>query len=161
MSHCTNLLPPVSTNVAPKQHFVMRTQPTQLAQFNHKRIQQYKISSFGIRHFLNWKNHVDNLLPKLSSACFVIRTRSSCGNIYALKMIYSAYFHSLLEYVIVFWGSSTNSMKAFKLQKRIIILMGSNATTCCRCLFPKLGIMTVFSTHIFYDEILIPQSGAL
>jgi hypothetical protein len=100
--------------------------------------------------FLSWKKPVDKLLPKLSSACSVIRTMSSYSNISTLKMIYFANFHSLLEYSIVFWGNSTGSEKVFRLQKRIIRLMtGSNARTSCRPLFPKLGIMTLSSQYIF------------
>jgi len=33
-------------------------------------------------------------------------------------MIYFAYFNSLLEYGIAFWGNSTESVKEFKLQKK-------------------------------------------
>jgi len=66
------------------------------------------------------------------------------------KMMYFAYFHSLLEYGIAFWGNSTESFKVFKLQKRGIRLMnGSNVRTSCRPLFPMLGIMTLPSQYIF------------
>jgi len=65
-------------------------------------------------------------------------------------MIYFAYFHSLLEYGIAFWGISTESVKVFKLQKRAIRLMtGSKVRTPCRPLFPMLGIMTLPSQYIF------------
>ena len=57
--------------------------------------------------FLNWKNHIDKLLPKLSSACFAIRSMSSYCYITTIKMIYFACFHSLLEYGVAFWGNST------------------------------------------------------
>jgi hypothetical protein len=39
--------------------------------------------------FLNWKNHIDKLLPQLSSACFLTRTKFSYGDISTIKMIYS------------------------------------------------------------------------
>jgi hypothetical protein len=109
-----------------------------------------KFLGLELDKFLNWKKHIDRLLPKLSTACFVIRTMSSYSNIPTLKMIYVPHFHSLLEYGIVFWDNSTGSVKVFKLQKRIIRLMtGSNARTSCRPLFPKLGIMTSSSQYIF------------
>jgi len=65
-------------------------------------------------------------------------------------MIYFAYFHSLLEYGIAFWGNSTESFKVFKLQKRAIRLMTeSNVRTSCRPLFPMLGIVTLPSQYRF------------
>src|SRR5215468_4386761 len=36
---------------------------------------------------LNWKKHIDSLIPKLSSACFVMRTVSSYSTISTLQMI--------------------------------------------------------------------------
>jgi len=100
--------------------------------------------------FLNWKNHIDKLLPKLSSACFVIRSVLSHCNTTTIKMIYFAYFHSILEYGIAFWGNYNESVKVFKLQKRVIRLMtGNNVRTSCRPLFPRLGIMTLSSQYIF------------
>jgi len=65
-------------------------------------------------------------------------------------MICFAYFHSLLEYGIAFWGNSTESVKVFKLQKRAIRLMTeSNVRTSFRPLFPMLGIMTLPFQYIF------------
>jgi len=99
---------------------------------------------------LNWKNHIDKLLPKLSSACFVIRSMLSHCNTTIIKTIYFAYFHSILEYGIAFWGNFTESVKVFKLQKRVIRLMtGYNVRASCRPLFPRLGIMTLSSQYIF------------
>jgi len=99
---------------------------------------------------LNWKNHIDKLLPKLSSACFVIRSMLSHCNTTTIKTIYFAYFHSILEYGIAFWGNSTESVKVFRLQKRVITLMtGNNVRTSCRPLFPRLGIMSLSSQYIF------------
>ena len=71
-------------------------------------------------------------------------------DITAIKMTYFAYFHSLLEYGIAFWGNFTENVKVFKQQKRAIRLMtGSNVRTSCRPLFPVLGIMTLPSQYIF------------
>jgi len=71
---------------------------------------------------------------------------------YSINVIplYFAYFHSILEYGIVFWGNSTESVKVFRLQKRVIRLMtGNNVRTSCRPLFPRFGIMTLSSRYIF------------
>jgi len=89
---------------------------------------------------------------------------SSYCDITTIKMIYFAYFHSLLEYGIAFWGNSTESVKVLKLQKRAIRLMtGSNFRTSCRPLFP-INVRDydfAFSVNIFSDEILVSKPGVL
>jgi len=109
-----------------------------------------KFIGLDLDKFLNWKNHFDKLLPKLSSACFVIQSMLSHCNTTTIKRIYFAYFHSILEYGIVFWGNSTESLKVFRPQRRVIRLMtGNNVRTSCRPLFPRLGIITLSSQYIF------------
>jgi len=61
-----------------------------------KETDSLKFLGLELDKFLNWKNHIDKLLPKLSSACFAIRSMSSHCNITTIQMIYFAYFHSLL-----------------------------------------------------------------
>jgi len=52
-----------------------------------KETDSLKFLSLELDKFLNWKNHIDKLLPKLSSASFVIRSMSSLCNITTIKMI--------------------------------------------------------------------------
>jgi len=123
-----------------------------------KETDSLKFLGLEVNKFLTWKNHIDKLLPKLSSACFVIRSMLPYCNTTTIKTIYFADFHSLLEYGIAFWGNSTESVEVFKLQKREIRLMtGNKVRTSCQPLFPRLGIMTVFSVYIFSDEIFVSK----
>ena len=71
-----------------------------------------KFLGLELDKFLKWKNHNDKLLPRLSSLCFSTRSMSSYCDITTIKMIYFAYFHSLLEYGIAFWGNSIESVKS-------------------------------------------------
>ena len=67
----------------------------------------------------------------------------------ALKVIYYSYFHSIMNYGLLFWGSSTESIKIFKLQKRIFrIMMGYKSNQSCRELFVTLGILPLPSHYI-------------
>jgi hypothetical protein len=53
-----------------------------------------------------WKNCIQKMLPKLSSACFLIRRMCPSCNINTLKIIYFPYFHSIMEFGIIFCGVS-------------------------------------------------------
>jgi hypothetical protein len=98
---------------------------------------------------INWKNHIQKILPKLSSACYLIRRMCPSCNINTLKMIHFAYFHSVMEFVIIFWGVSVESKIIFLQQKRIIrIMTGSPTRTTCKMLFQKLKILTLISQYI-------------
>jgi hypothetical protein len=56
-----------------------------------------------------------------------------------LKLVYFAYFHSIMSYGIIFWGNSTDSKKLFYIQKKIIrITAGTKRRASCRELFKNL-----------------------
>jgi hypothetical protein len=59
-----------------------------------------------------------------------------------LKVIYYSYFHFIMTYGLIFWGNSPDSIKIFRLQKIIRIMMG------CRKLFPDLEILPLRSQYI-------------
>jgi hypothetical protein len=74
----------------------------------------------------------------------------SC-NINTLKMIYFAYFHSIMEFGIIFWVVSVESKRIFLQQKRIIrIMTGSSTRNTCKKLFRKLKILTLISQYILF-----------
>jgi len=115
-----------------------------------KEINHTKFLGLELDKNINWKNHIQNILPKLSSACYLIRRMSPICNLTTLKMIYFAYFHSIIEFGIIFWGISVESKKILIQQKRIIRAMtGTNLRTSCRNLFHKLEILTLPSQFIY------------
>jgi hypothetical protein len=64
------------------------------------------------------------------------------GNIDTLKSVYFAYFHSIMKYGIIFWGSSSNSKRIFTSQKKIIrIMAAAKARNLCGRLYKKLEIL--------------------
>ena len=99
---------------------------------------------------ISWKNHVIKILPNLNRACYAVRAMYLISCMSTLKMIYFAYFHSIINYGIIFGGKSTECKKVFLAQKKIIrIMTGSRPRTPCKPLFQSLGILTIFS-NIFY-----------
>jgi hypothetical protein len=79
---------------------------------------------------LDWNNHIDQIIPKLSAACYAVGQMYHFDNQNTLKSIYFAYFHSIVKYGIIFWGNSTKRRKIFTLQKKIIrIMIGAHLRT--------------------------------
>jgi hypothetical protein len=61
-----------------------------------------KFHGLQIDNHLNWINRTDQLVPKLSSACYAVRSMLHVSNTHTLKSIYFAYFHSLMKYGTIF-----------------------------------------------------------
>jgi hypothetical protein len=63
-----------------------------------------KFLGLTLDNTFSWKNHVDTIVPKLSSACFAVRTIKPFVSHESLKMIYFSYFRYIMTYGLVFWG---------------------------------------------------------
>ena len=99
---------------------------------------------------LSWKPHIDQLISKLNSACYIIRSLKSIISLKNLRMIYFSSVHSIISYSIIFWVNSTYSKTIFKLQNRIIrIMMNVGNRESCRELLKKLNIIPLHSQYIF------------
>src|SRR5215469_18950593 len=72
---------------------------------------------------LSWKQHTDTITPKSNKACYIIRRSKLYLSNDALKMVYYAFFHSVMSYGLIFGGNSTKSKCVIKLQKRAIRLI--------------------------------------
>jgi hypothetical protein len=70
----------------------------------------------------SWKNQIDKLMSKLSSASYAIRAVKSLMTQVSLRIIYISYFLSVMTYSIIFWGNSSYCSNIFKIQKIIISL---------------------------------------
>ena len=98
---------------------------------------------------LNWKCYIDLILPKLSTAGFIIRRLFHVLNPEILQMVYYAFFHSVIRYGTVFYGNSSNICKDFKLQKKVIKIMpGVQSRVSCRGFFRKLDILPISYQYI-------------
>jgi hypothetical protein len=65
-----------------------------------------------------------------------------------LIIICYAYFHSLMTYGTICWGSSLYSINIFQLQEEIIITNSKNRAS-CRNLFKNLKIFTFISQYLY------------
>ena len=91
---------------------------------------------------LFWKPHIDHLINKLSTACYVIRSVKPYVNTNAIIMIYHSLFHAIMTYGIILWGNSSHSTQVFRMQKKAIrIIRESGNRESCRNLFKELNIL--------------------
>jgi hypothetical protein len=98
----------------------------------------------------NLKKCFERIVPKLSSACFAMRTVTPLMKTDTLKLVYFAYFHSIMSYGVIFWGNLTDSKRVFIIQKKIIrIMAGVKRRVSCRELFE------IFSIHTLASEFLL------
>ena len=98
---------------------------------------------------LSWREHITTLTCKLNKACFAIRAIKPYITLKVLRMVYFSYFHSLMSYGIIFWGSSNLSNNIFKLQKRTIrIITSKSKSDSCRQLYKQLQILTLPAQYI-------------
>ena len=70
-----------------------------------------------------------------------------CSNVCTLTVIYFAYFHTIMNYGIIFWGKSTKGV--FQLQKRLVrIMTGARSRGLCEPVFRALEILPVSPQYI-------------
>ena len=67
---------------------------------------------------LSWNNHIDLLMKKLSKTCYIIRNAKTYMSAPSLKIIYYAFFHSVMIYGIIFWGNSSHRSLIFRIKKK-------------------------------------------
>jgi len=99
---------------------------------------------------ITWKNHIQLLLRKLGSACFVMRRLYYILNTDSLKLVYFAHFHTVIKHGKIFWGYQHNVNKVFILPKRILTIMrGWGYRSSSRVWFKQLEIWTVPCLYIY------------
>jgi hypothetical protein len=115
-----------------------------------------------ITNSLSWKDHITQLIPNLSKACYVLRCIRPFMSQDALKSIYYSYFHSLITYGIIFWGNSSYSSHIFRLQKKAVrIIMGSRPRDSCGELFKHLRILPLQSQYILPLSLFVVDNKSL
>jgi len=119
-------------------------------------VKSTKVLGMHIDNHVNWKNHVEQILPKLGAACFLIRNLIHPSNLDITRMVYFAYSHSVLQYGMIFWGNATYAHHVFKPQKRVVrVMSGVGPRSSCRNLFRKLNILPIACQYILSLKLFI------
>lgn len=118
---------------------------------NISKVDLTKFLGINIDNRLNWKAHTDALAKKLNSICYAIKVIKMFVSVESALTVYNAYFHSIMQYGIIFWANSskTNFNKIFLTQKRAIrSIAGVTSTKSCKPFFVKYNILTLASVYI-------------
>jgi len=67
---------------------------------------------------LFWRDHITQLIPKLSKACYVLRCIRPFMSQDALKSVHYSYLHSLIIYGIIFGVTLHTVLKSFDFRRR-------------------------------------------
>jgi hypothetical protein len=98
-----------------------------------------KFLGLFMKNNISWKTHIECIKSKLSSAWNSMQSVKPHVSINTLKMNYYSYCYSVMTYGPLFWGHSSDTIKIFRLQKKIIgIMMGYRSCDSCKKLFFKL-----------------------
>jgi hypothetical protein len=81
-------------------------------------VETTKFLGIQVDNNLNWKTHIQYIIPKLSSACFAMKNITSLMKTENLKLVYFPYFHSIMSYGIIIRGNSTDSKKYFTFKRK-------------------------------------------
>jgi hypothetical protein len=102
---------------------------------------------------LSWHCHIDQMIPKLNEASYIIRSLKPLS-FESLKMVYFSTVHSIISYGIIFWDISTHSKIIFKLQKRIIRLR-TPITRFLVEIYLKNYIFSLFSPNTYFPYLCL------
>jgi hypothetical protein len=98
---------------------------------------------------VKWDVHIKHVSDILNKSYYVIQSLKTVISISTLRRIYFANFHSHLRYGILFWGGDPQSIKIFKLQKKVVrVTCNVKRKTSCRELFRTLNILPVPCVYI-------------
>jgi len=126
-----------------------------------------KIKFLGtyIHDSINWSCHIEYIIPKLSSACYIRRSIKPFMSPNTLKTIYYSYttiFNAIISFGLPFWGNSPHAIKIFRMQKRIVrIMMGCKNKVSCRNLFRRLEILPFVSQYILLLMLFVVKNKNL
>jgi hypothetical protein len=77
-----------------------------------------KFLGIHINDSINWSCHMKYIIPKMSSACFIMSSIKPFMSLNTWKIIYYLYLNKIISYSLPFCGNSPQSSNIFRIQKR-------------------------------------------
>ena len=113
----TNLLS-INFNETHYVQFITKNKPKSDIKitYNNKHIStisSIKFLGICINDTINWKYHIEYVLPKLSVVCYAVRIIKPYMSLETLKIVYYSNFNSVIHYGLPLWGTSPHSKKKY------------------------------------------------
>lgn len=119
-------------------------------------VNSVKFLGLHIDESLKWKGHLVDLNKKLSCAVYALFVIRKNIGFQTSKIVYFAYFQSIMQYGIEFWGDSIGVNNTFRIQKKAIRTMCRlGPRDSCRQYFKDHRIMTLANLYILRVSIII------
>jgi hypothetical protein len=100
-----------------------------------------KFLGIYINEKMKWNSHIKYLSSKLNTSYCMISFLKNIMSPYVLRTIYFACFHAHWRYGLTLWGGDLESIRIFRLQKKVTRLIGkAGQRASCRNLFKDLNI---------------------
>ena len=68
-------------------------------------ISNIKFLGIYINDRINWKYHIEHILPKLRVVCYVMRSIKPYMSLNTLRIVYYSNFNSIINYGLPFWSN--------------------------------------------------------
>jgi hypothetical protein len=89
-----------TTENKPKSHIKITYDNKQITT-----ISNIKFLGICINDIINWKYHIEYILPKSSAVCYAMRIIKQYMSLGTLKIVYYSNFTSITNYSLPFWGT--------------------------------------------------------
>jgi nicotinamide mononucleotide adenylyltransferase len=108
---------------------------------------------------LQWDPHIINLSGKLSSAAYAVKKIRQLTDVTTARLVYYAYFHSLMSYGILLWGSAASIESIFIIQKRAVRnIYNMKPRESLRDVFKEINILTLPSLYILSNILYVRKN---
>lgn len=107
---------------------------------------------------LQWDPHIDTLSGRLSSAAYAVKKIRLLTDVETARVVYFSYFHSVMSYGLLLWGSAANIDDVFILQKRAVrAIYNLKSRDSLKEVFKKIDILTIASQFIFENIMFVKK----
>ncbi|KAG8327444.1 hypothetical protein J6590_108236 [Homalodisca vitripennis] len=125
-------------------------------------ITEIKILGIIVDNKLTWTPQIESMCTKLAKVIYLLKSLSSMLPLQYLRIVYFAFFHSVICYGVLLWGNSSHVNNILLLQKKAIrIVTKSLVKAHCKPLFVDSRILTVINLYIFVCVVNVKNNSNL
>lgn len=108
---------------------------------------------------INFREHINQLAPKVSSFCYALKVLSQTTDESTCLTAYHAYVNSKIRYGIIFWGNTSEALRIFILQKRCLrSIYNLKQTDSCKSIFAEKNLLTLPSLYILESACFVKEN---